>query len=94
VTARTTEQAEFLLALGEAIRFRRRARDLSQEDVSARCTSSRTYLSRLERGCVNPSIVVLTSVADALGCTTIDLLASAMSLQGKNPRRLPARPNR
>jgi transcriptional regulator with XRE-family HTH domain len=45
--------------------FRKRA-GLSQEALSNRCGFERTYLSRVERGILNPTAIRLWKIADAL----------------------------
>ena len=57
---------EFLANLGEAIRIRRLALGLSQEDVAARASVHRTYLSDIERGTRNITVGMLAQVAGAL----------------------------
>lgn len=46
--------------------FRERAGQ-SQERLSADCGFDRTYISRVERGIINPTISRLWKIADALG---------------------------
>ncbi len=45
--------------------FRKRA-GLSQEALSNRCGFERTYLSRVERGILNPTAIRLWKIAEAL----------------------------
>jgi transcriptional regulator with XRE-family HTH domain len=45
--------------------FRRRA-GVSQEQLGADCGFDRTYISRLERGILNPTIMRLWKIADSL----------------------------
>ena len=45
----------------------RRERNLSQEELSFRSGLTRAYLSGLEAGRRNPTIVSLSKIADALG---------------------------
>lgn len=52
--------------VGERVRALRKKADLSQEALAARCGIFRTYLSRIESGSANPSLVVLVSLANAL----------------------------
>lgn len=44
----------------------RRQRELSQEELAARALVHQTYLSGLERGKRNPSLLVLARLANAL----------------------------
>jgi transcriptional regulator with XRE-family HTH domain len=46
----------------------RRAKGLTQEDLSAVSGFSQQYLSGLERGRRNPTIVTIYEIAQALGC--------------------------
>ena len=52
----------------------RRARKLTQEQLAERSGLSQQYLSSLERGQRNPSIVTIYVVATALGVSHLDLL--------------------
>ncbi len=56
-----------LEALGAIIRSRRLAAGLSLRDLSGRAGVSNAYLSQVERGLHEPSISVLSAVAQALG---------------------------
>ena len=51
----------------------RRERGLSQEELAHRATMHQTYLSGIERGRRNPSVLVLARIADALGADLEDL---------------------
>lgn len=68
-TARKTKanpEAELLSELGDVVRKRRLALDLSQEELASRAGVHRTYLSDIERGARNITITVLSRLADAL----------------------------
>lgn len=52
--------------VGEKIRALRKEAGLSQEVLAERCGIFRTYLSRIESGAANPSLVVLVTLAKAL----------------------------
>ncbi|TRL36581.1 MULTISPECIES: helix-turn-helix domain-containing protein [Rhizobium] len=52
----------------------RREKGLTQEDVEARSGFSQQYLSGLERGTRNPSIVTLYEIAQALGVSHVELV--------------------
>ncbi|WP_416797703.1 helix-turn-helix domain-containing protein [Ciceribacter azotifigens] len=54
----------------------RRERSLSQEDLSLQAGVTRAYLSGLEAGRRNPTIVSLSKIANALGVTVEDLVHS------------------
>lgn len=53
----------------------RREKGLTQEDVSARSGFSQQYISSLERGRRNPTVITLFELAQALGVSHVDLVA-------------------
>jgi transcriptional regulator with XRE-family HTH domain len=55
-----------LNVLGDAIRARRESMGLSQEKLAQRCGFDRTYISMLERGKRNPSLLNLIKLAEGL----------------------------
>lgn len=52
----------------------RREKGLTQEQVAARSGISQQYLSGLERGRRNPSIITLYELAQALNVSHVDLV--------------------
>lgn len=52
----------------------RQEKGLTQEQVEARSGLSQQYLSRLENGRCNPTVITLYELAEALGVTPIELL--------------------
>lgn len=52
----------------------RREKGLTQEEVEVRSGYSQQYLSGLERGRRNPSIITLYEIAQALGVSHVDLV--------------------
>lgn len=54
----------------------RREQGLTQEDVEARSGFSQQYLSGLERGRRNPTIITLYELAQALGVSHEELVKS------------------
>lgn len=54
----------------------RQQRKLTQEEVADRTGFSQQYLSGLERGHRNPTIITLYELAKALGVSPADLLKS------------------
>lgn len=55
-----------LIPLGQAIKKQRENLGLSQEKLADRCGFDRTYISMLERGKRNPSLLNLIRLADGL----------------------------
>jgi transcriptional regulator with XRE-family HTH domain len=51
---------------GYAVKRRREELDLTQEELAERARIHRTYLSDIERGSRNPSLVNIERLADAL----------------------------
>jgi transcriptional regulator with XRE-family HTH domain len=70
----TFDQAKKILAVN--VRAARLAAGVSQEELAFLAGIDRTYASQIERGIANPSLGITCSIADALGCTLIDLLAA------------------
>jgi transcriptional regulator with XRE-family HTH domain len=52
----------------------RRSKDLSQEELADRARVHQTYLSGVERGKRNPSLLVLERIAQALGTDVEELV--------------------
>jgi transcriptional regulator with XRE-family HTH domain len=52
----------------------RREKRLTQEEVEARSGFSQQYLSGLEQGKRNPTVVTLYELAQAIGVTHVDLV--------------------
>lgn len=61
--------------VGLNVRRYRKARGLSQEALAFECGLHRTYISGVERGVRNPTVVVLEEIAAALKVPTWRLLA-------------------
>lgn len=54
--------------LGVVVRQLRRDLNLSQEELGARCSLDRTYVSDIERGNRNPSLQSLWRLSEGLEC--------------------------
>ena len=63
-------------ALGNKVRNLRIAHGLSQEKLAFEAEIDRTYVSQIERGVINPSLLVLWKIANALRVDVVDLLKS------------------
>ena len=68
-------------ALGVALRRLRARRKMSQDDLSLAAGLDRTYVSGIERGVRNPTVVSLLKLADVLGTTPGKLLQAAEKLE-------------
>ena len=62
------DEAAALRAMGMQLRAARKARQLTQEELSELCQFDPTYISLLERGLRNPPFLTLCKLADQLGC--------------------------
>jgi len=65
------------------IKYFRKKRGLSQEELSARCDYSKTYVGKIERGNRSPSLDTLVRIAEALDVDLIrlfDPLESELSI--------------
>lgn len=60
--------------VGRNVARYRRAKGLTQEQLEERSGHNQQYLSDLERGRRNPTVVTLFELAQALGCTPVDLI--------------------
>lgn len=64
------------IALGKSLKTHRHEKDKSQETLGFEAEVDRTYISQIERGVGNPSILTLANLCYALGITLADLFAS------------------
>ena len=62
-----------LAALGQNVRHRREARELTQEKLAEKAGLDPTYISGIERGLRNPGIKNVARLAKALSLTTAEL---------------------
>jgi transcriptional regulator with XRE-family HTH domain len=68
-------RAEIRERFGSAVRDRREALGLTQEEFADRAGIHRTYVSDIERGSRNPSLVNIERIAEALELTLSELFA-------------------
>jgi ribosome-binding protein aMBF1 (putative translation factor) len=59
-------EINYKTVVGSRVRALRQNAELSQEVLSERCGIFRTYLSRIESGSANPTLVVLVALANSL----------------------------
>lgn len=75
------KKVDVLWQLGRRIAFLRKQRKLSQLDLSIEADVAKSYLSDLERGERNPSVIVLNKIALGLGITLEELFQGVVSLE-------------
>jgi transcriptional regulator with XRE-family HTH domain len=75
------------LQVGLNVRTIRMEKGWSQEELAFRSELHRTYLSGVERGVRNPTVLVLERLADTLGVPAADLLRAAPSRAADGQRR-------
>lgn len=63
--------------LGVAVREHRKRMGISQEELAFRAELDRTYISQIERGVSNPSLLVLTTIAEKLNVKLTELFADS-----------------
>lgn len=66
-----------LVAVGEAITARRKLKQMTQQELADLVEVERGYLSALEKGTRNPTLIMLTRIAEALDTTLEDLMRDA-----------------
>ncbi len=71
---KTTREKQLLGILAKNVRSLRKEVGLSQEELAFECDIDRTYISKVERGIANPSLLVLLKIADILKIEIKDLL--------------------
>jgi transcriptional regulator with XRE-family HTH domain len=70
---------KFLFLLAKNVRTNRLSANISQEELAWQCDIDRTYISKIERGVANPSILILVKISEVLGVNLIDLLLESTS---------------
>ena len=60
--------------VGRNVRKFRLVKGLTQEEMSVLCGFGQNYLSDLERGRRNPTVVTLWEISQTLGVTPVDLI--------------------
>ena len=72
---------DVLWQLGRRIAFLRKEKGLSQIDLAADAMVAKSYLSELELGKRNASVLVLSRIAAALGTTLEELFKGVVSIE-------------
>ena len=63
-----------LNALANNVRRLRKLVGLSQEELAFQCEIDRTYISKVERGVANPSLLILARIAEVLEASIEELV--------------------
>ena len=79
-------------AVGVVVRELREQAGHSQERLSGECGFDRTYISRVERGIINPTVSRLWKIADALK-TPLSQIAKRMEVWIVNQERRSKKPS-
>lgn len=66
--------SELTIQFGQLVRKYRKERKMSQEQLALLCNMDRSYLGRIERGEVNPTLEKIYEVAKKLEISACDLL--------------------
>ncbi len=66
-----------LVALGETIRFLRKAQGISQEELAHRSQVDRAYMSSIERGTQNPGVMTIIRIAEGMNISVAEIFAEA-----------------
>jgi transcriptional regulator with XRE-family HTH domain len=69
-----TRDEQLLTLLAKNVRNLRKEMGLSQEELAFQCEIDRTYISKVERGIANPSLLVLFKIANILKVEIKDLI--------------------
>ena len=72
-----TDKDQLLALLGDGIRARRKALDLSQEALADKAGIDRSHMGKIERGERNVTVLNVAKLAEALLCRPSDLLLDA-----------------
>ncbi len=74
--------ADFLAALGRALRHARAKRGMTRRQLAFSSHTSERYLAQIESGAGNPSVTVLRAIAHALDIPAADLLGEPAAPNG------------
>lgn len=66
--------SELTIQFGQLVRKHRKEKNMSQEELALLCNMDRSYLGRIERGEVNPTLEKIFQLADSLKIPAISLI--------------------
>ena len=70
--------SELTIQFGLLVRKYRKEKNMSQEQLALLCNMDRSYLGRIERGEVNPTLEKIYEIARALDINPQDLLPNTV----------------
>jgi len=68
-----SKRNQVLAAFGSNVRKAREAKDFTQEKLAEKADLDQTYISGIERGVRNPSVISIVRIAKALGTTVSEI---------------------
>jgi transcriptional regulator with XRE-family HTH domain len=68
-----SKRNQILTAFGSNVRKARETKDFTQETLAEKASLDQTYISGIERGIRNPSVISIVRIAKALGITVSEL---------------------
>ena len=71
---RTAKDEQILQTIGNNVRENRIRLNMTQLDLANQAMIHRNYISNIENGKMNPTILLLLNIADALNIDIIDIL--------------------
>lgn len=72
---------ELCVRLGQRLTAARKHMGISQEELAFRAKIDRTYISQMERGVCNPSLLVLSKVATVLETSLVGLFDESSDIK-------------
>ena len=79
-------KVDFKKVVGKQVRRLRLRANLTQDVLSERCGIYRTYLSRIEAGSANPTLLVLIALASTLNVHVCELFQEVEDVVGVSSR--------
>lgn len=77
MTTNTESTDKPAVKVGEIVKAKRQAANLTQEELSLRSGLAQSHISQIENGRRNPPIGTRKKLAEAIGCPLHDLLPEA-----------------
>jgi transcriptional regulator with XRE-family HTH domain len=83
---KTERNKQVLMLIAKNVRHYRIGAKISQEELAWQCQIDRTYISKIERGIANPTILILIKISEVLGVNPQDLIFSpTIALNDSSP---------